>query len=92
MKTHPIASPQEWEAARQQLLAKEKGLTRDRDALAAERRRIPHPNLSKIHWRAHLATWPVPASCPGNSSPPNIPHPRSEPDCEEDRLAQDNIQ
>jgi predicted dithiol-disulfide oxidoreductase (DUF899 family) len=55
MKTPPIVSPQEWEAARQQLLAKEKGLTRARDALAAERRRMPHPNLSKIHWRAHLA-------------------------------------
>jgi predicted dithiol-disulfide oxidoreductase (DUF899 family) len=27
MKTHPIASRQEWEAARSQLLAKEKGLT-----------------------------------------------------------------
>ena len=37
----PIASPQEWEAARQQLLVKEKDLTRARDALAAERRRMP---------------------------------------------------
>jgi predicted dithiol-disulfide oxidoreductase (DUF899 family) len=41
MKTPPIVSPQEWEAARQQLLAKEKALTRSRDALAAERRRMP---------------------------------------------------
>jgi len=24
---------------------------------------MPHLNLSKIFWRAHLATWPVPASC-----------------------------
>src|SRR5204862_2210334 len=31
----------EWEAARQQLLVKEKALTRSRDALAAERRRMP---------------------------------------------------
>ena len=39
---HPsIVSPQEWEAARQQLLLKEKELTRARDALAAERRRMP---------------------------------------------------
>src|SRR5438552_13040327 len=39
---HPrIVSPQEWEAARQQLLVKEKELTRARDALAAERRRMP---------------------------------------------------
>jgi predicted dithiol-disulfide oxidoreductase (DUF899 family) len=39
---HPrIVSPKEWEAARQQLLVKEKELTRARDALAAERRRMP---------------------------------------------------
>src|SRR2546428_10843555 len=39
---HPkIVSAQEWEAARQQLLVKEKELTRARDALAAERRRMP---------------------------------------------------
>ncbi|HEY3676840.1 MAG TPA: DUF899 domain-containing protein [Candidatus Tumulicola sp.] len=41
MKIPPIASPQAWEAARQQLLVKEKALTRARDALAAERRRMP---------------------------------------------------
>src|SRR5713226_6617448 len=41
MKTPPIVSPQKWEAARQQLLVKEKALTRARDALAAERRRMP---------------------------------------------------
>src|ERR1700681_4671017 len=41
MKTHPIVSAHEWEAARQQLLVKEKDLTRARDALAAERRRMP---------------------------------------------------
>src|SRR5256885_5359080 len=41
MKTPPIVSPQKWEAARQQLLAKEKEVTRSRDALAAERRRMP---------------------------------------------------
>src|SRR5688572_23692534 len=39
MKTPPIVSPQEWEAAREQLLIKEKALTRARDALAADRRR-----------------------------------------------------
>jgi len=38
MKTPSIVSPQEWEAARQQLLVKEKAFTRSRDALAAERR------------------------------------------------------
>lgn len=36
-----LASAQEWEAARQKLLVKEKELTRARDALAAERRRMP---------------------------------------------------
>jgi predicted dithiol-disulfide oxidoreductase (DUF899 family) len=41
MNTPPIVSPQEWETARQELLVKEKELTRARDALAAERRRMP---------------------------------------------------
>ena len=36
-----IVPPQEWEAARQQLLVKEKALSRARDELAAERRRMP---------------------------------------------------
>jgi predicted dithiol-disulfide oxidoreductase (DUF899 family) len=42
-----IVSPQEWEAARQQLLVKEKALTRARDALAAERRRMPWLAVTK---------------------------------------------
>jgi predicted dithiol-disulfide oxidoreductase (DUF899 family) len=41
MKTPPIVSAQEWDAARQELLVKEKELTRARDALAAMRRRMP---------------------------------------------------
>lgn len=41
MQMPPIVSPQEWEAAREELLIKEKALTRARDALAAERRRMP---------------------------------------------------
>jgi predicted dithiol-disulfide oxidoreductase (DUF899 family) len=41
MNTPPIVSQQESEAARLQLLVKEKALTRSRDALAAERRRMP---------------------------------------------------
>ncbi len=41
MNTPPIVSPDEWQAARRQLLVKEKELTRARDALAAERRRMP---------------------------------------------------
>jgi predicted dithiol-disulfide oxidoreductase (DUF899 family) len=41
MHTPPIVSPQAWETARKQLLVKEKAHTRARDALAAERRRMP---------------------------------------------------
>ncbi len=41
MKTPPVVSPDEWEAARQQLLVKEKALTRARDEVAAARRRMP---------------------------------------------------
>jgi predicted dithiol-disulfide oxidoreductase (DUF899 family) len=41
MKMPPIVSAQEWDAAREELLVKEKELTRARDALAAERRRMP---------------------------------------------------
>ena len=41
MKTPPIASAQDWESARQQLLVKEKDRPLGRDALAAERRRMP---------------------------------------------------
>ncbi|HMD95600.1 MAG TPA: DUF899 domain-containing protein [Trebonia sp.] len=41
MKTPPIVTPQEWEAARQELLVTEKEVTRARDALAAKRRRMP---------------------------------------------------
>jgi len=41
MNTPPIVSPQEWITAREQLLVKEKEHTRARDALAAERRRMP---------------------------------------------------
>jgi predicted dithiol-disulfide oxidoreductase (DUF899 family) len=46
-KHTPIVSQQEGEAARQQLLAKDKALTRSRDALAAERRRVPWLALDK---------------------------------------------
>src|SRR5881227_2992386 len=45
---HPrIVSLKEWEAARQQLLVKEKELTHARDALAAERRRMPWVAVEK---------------------------------------------
>lgn len=41
MNTPPIVSPQEWQAARDEMLVKEKAVTRSRDALVAERRRMP---------------------------------------------------
>jgi predicted dithiol-disulfide oxidoreductase (DUF899 family) len=47
MKMPKVFSPQQWEAARQELLAKEKKLTRARDALAAERRRMPWLAVNK---------------------------------------------
>jgi predicted dithiol-disulfide oxidoreductase (DUF899 family) len=47
MRTPPIVSPEEWEAARQQMLVKEKAFTRSRDALAAERRRMPWVAVQK---------------------------------------------
>ena len=49
-KSHPpIVSAEEWESARQQLLVKEKALTRARDALAAERRRMPWVEVEKSY-------------------------------------------
>jgi len=49
MNTPPVVSQQEWEAAHQQLLVKEKALTRSRDALAAERRRMPWLAVDKAY-------------------------------------------
>ena len=49
MKTPPIVSEEEWEAARQGLLVKEKELTRARDAMAAERRRMPWLAVEKAY-------------------------------------------
>ena len=49
LKTPPIVSPQEWEAARRKLLVKEKALTRARDAMAAERRRMPWQAVEKAY-------------------------------------------
>jgi predicted dithiol-disulfide oxidoreductase (DUF899 family) len=47
MYTQPIVSPQEWQAAREEMLVKEKASTRARDALAAERRRMPWMAVEK---------------------------------------------
>ena len=47
MNTPPIVSPQEWDTAREEMLVKEKEHTRARDALAAERRRMPWMAVEK---------------------------------------------
>lgn len=47
MNTPPIVSAEEWETARAELLVKEKEITRARDALAAERRRMPRFEVVK---------------------------------------------
>src|ERR1700737_5552497 len=47
MSTPPIVSAAEWAAAHQQLLVKEKELPRARDALAAQRRRMPWTPVEK---------------------------------------------
>ncbi len=49
MNTPPIVSAQAWEAALEQLLVKEKELTRARDALAAQRRRMPWLAVEKAY-------------------------------------------
>ncbi len=47
MNPHPIATREEWLDARLALLAKEKALTRARDALAEERRALPWVRIDK---------------------------------------------
>ena len=45
----PVVSREAWEAARKRLLVKEKAMTRARDALAAERRRMPWLAVEKAY-------------------------------------------
>ena len=45
----PVVEPQEWKAAIDEMLVKEKALTRARDALAAERRRMPWMAVDKAY-------------------------------------------
>ena len=47
MNLPPVVSPDEWQAARDALLAKEKEAMRASDALAAERRRLPRVKIEK---------------------------------------------
>jgi predicted dithiol-disulfide oxidoreductase (DUF899 family) len=49
MNTPPIVSPEAWDAARAELLVKEKVHTHARDALAAERRRMPWMAVDKTY-------------------------------------------
>jgi predicted dithiol-disulfide oxidoreductase (DUF899 family) len=44
---HPVVSQAEWLAARKELLAKEKSFSRQRDALSAERRKLPWVRVEK---------------------------------------------
>ena len=48
MNLRPIVSRAEWDAARQEMLVKEKEVTRARDALAAQRRRMPHASIDRL--------------------------------------------
>jgi Bacterial protein of unknown function (DUF899) len=85
----PIVSPQEWEAARQDLLVKEKELTRARDALAAERRRMPWLAVDKAYAfegpdgrRAWLTCSMAAVSCSStapSTGPRSPPTPRAAP-------------
>jgi predicted dithiol-disulfide oxidoreductase (DUF899 family) len=47
MTEHSVVSREEWLAARRDLLAKEKDFTRRRDALSAERRKLPWVRVEK---------------------------------------------
>ena len=47
MNLPEVVSPEEWQAAHEKLLAREKEATRARDALAAERRRLPMVEIDK---------------------------------------------
>jgi predicted dithiol-disulfide oxidoreductase (DUF899 family) len=49
MQLPPIVSEEEWQRSHEALLAKEKQATRERDALAAERRRQPMMEFSTDH-------------------------------------------
>jgi predicted dithiol-disulfide oxidoreductase (DUF899 family) len=49
MRAPPIVAPNAWEAARQEMLVKEKAHMRARDALAAERRRMPWMAVEKAY-------------------------------------------
>jgi predicted dithiol-disulfide oxidoreductase (DUF899 family) len=47
MSAHPVVSHDEWVKARKSFLAREKGFTRERDALSRERRELPWEKVEK---------------------------------------------
>jgi predicted dithiol-disulfide oxidoreductase (DUF899 family) len=49
MQMPPVVSPQEWQEAWQQMLVKEKAHAHARDALAAQRRRMPRMRVEKSY-------------------------------------------
>ncbi len=49
MNLPPVVSAEEWDAARAEMLVKEKEMTRARDALAAQRRRMPRMKVEKAY-------------------------------------------
>ncbi|WP_166268897.1 DUF899 domain-containing protein [Marinobacter caseinilyticus] len=49
MTNHPVVTHQQWLAARQQLLEKEKAFTRQRDELSAKRRGLPWEKVEKTY-------------------------------------------
>jgi predicted dithiol-disulfide oxidoreductase (DUF899 family) len=49
LKTPPIVSPEAWQAAREEMLVKEKAVMRAHDAVAAERRRMPWMAVDKAY-------------------------------------------
>jgi predicted dithiol-disulfide oxidoreductase (DUF899 family) len=49
MKKPAVVSPRDWAAAREQMLVREKAMTRARDALMAERRRMPWMAVEKAY-------------------------------------------
>jgi predicted dithiol-disulfide oxidoreductase (DUF899 family) len=46
----PVVSRNEWQAARDALMVKEKAHTRAKDALSAERRRLPMVEIETGYW------------------------------------------
>ena len=70
MNMPPIVSPSEWEAAREELLVKEKELTRARDALSAQRRRMPRMAVEKDY------AFQGPKAPGAHSSQTRLPTPR----------------